>query len=197
GAVELRILRIEPAPTVMVVRVIPDEVTVRGEGTGDVRPSVHRLADFEERALHAVVVEDPADLERGRVVWTVIEGERHLRHGTIAVVDNVTEPRHGRVVRAHPAGEAGGEHSAGGDHGDRPPAGPRLTSSTWHGGGRSDRRDTEPDGGDRPQRANTSTCLQPQRDRARATRAPRRHPSPSPSRFPSPVDWCALSTGFR
>ena len=62
GAVELGIARVEPAPVVVVVGVVAEQLAVVVEGPGDVGPGVEGLADGEERALHAVGVEDVADL---------------------------------------------------------------------------------------------------------------------------------------
>src|SRR5205085_9788305 len=65
-ALELRVAGIEPADLVVEVRVVPEEVTAVERGARDVGPGVERLADREERALDAVLVEDGAHGRRVR-----------------------------------------------------------------------------------------------------------------------------------
>ena len=80
-AFELRVARIEPAPLVVVVRVVPEELSVLVQRAGDLRLGVDRLADLEERSLHVRGVEDAHDRQRRREVGPVVEGERDLAVG--------------------------------------------------------------------------------------------------------------------
>ena len=62
GAGQLRVAGVEPAPVVVVVGVVAEELAVVVERLGDVGPGVEGLADGEERGLDPVGVEDVADL---------------------------------------------------------------------------------------------------------------------------------------
>ena len=104
---ELRVARVEPAPLVVVVRVVGDQVTVAVRACGRCSGcGVERLTDDEERRVHVRGVEDVHDLRRGVGVGLVVEGDRDLAAVARAVVDAAAEPlgRHGAgaEVRRHP-----------------------------------------------------------------------------------------------
>ncbi len=102
GPLELRVARIEPAPRVVVVRVVAEEVAVFAQRAGDVGPAVQRLPHHEERALGTACVEDLRDLERVRIVGAVVERDRHVAPVPGTVGDLRTEPVDRGRVGAHP-----------------------------------------------------------------------------------------------
>src|SRR5262249_56049716 len=83
----------ERTPRVVLVRVVAEQVAVLAQRPGDIGATVERLADHEERSLDVVLVEDPGDTQRVRVVGTVVEGDRDLADVAGAVGDLRPEPR--------------------------------------------------------------------------------------------------------
>ena len=98
---ELGIARIEPAPLVVVVRVIAEQLPVRVQLARDLGLRVDGLADLEERALHSCRIEYPHDRQRGGEVGAVVERECHFAVHRGAVRDAAAEPVHARSHRAH------------------------------------------------------------------------------------------------
>ena len=138
GPLELRVARIEPAPGVVVVRVVAEEVAVLAQRAGDVGPAVQRLPHHEERALGPTCVEDPRDLERVRIVGTVVEGDRHVAPVPRTVGDLRTEPVHRGRVGAHPERGPDGRHRR---HRRRRPHRARRAPPGPGAGEHADRRD--------------------------------------------------------
>ena len=96
-ALELGVAGIEPAPLVVVVRVVAEQLAVRVEVARDLRLLVDRLADLEEGSLDVGVVEDLHDLRCRADIRPVVERERDLVFVTVAVHHAAAEPRRAAV----------------------------------------------------------------------------------------------------
>jgi hypothetical protein len=118
--------------------VVAEEVAVLAQRSGNVGPAVQRLPHHEESALGPARVEDPGDLERVRIVGTVVERDRDLASFPGTVGDLRTEPVHRGRVGAHPKRRPDGRHRC---HRRRRPHRARRVPPGSGAGERADGRD--------------------------------------------------------
>ena len=152
------------------------------------------LPTVKNVALHAVGVEDVADLQRERIVGAVVEGDGDLVAVTRAVADGAAEPVHRRRVGRHPRHEQ--DCPCPGHHPDayrepgrgRRTARPRFPACSPPPHHRQRRRPPERGSGARPRRAagrrrraRRRAPASPQRSRQAGARAAWPRPAPTPA----------------
>ena len=114
GCAQLRVARVDPAPFVMMVRVVRDEVAISVERSHDAGPRIERLPDNEERSLGVIPVENGGHRRSRSRIRPVVKGDRDQTTPAITVADATAEPAGSRCARTQVGHERADDDDEGG-----------------------------------------------------------------------------------